>query len=206
MNFKYWTIILLGVLIVNSSFGQRKYINSDYNIDNGPMSLVVTPIYNSYVEHTDSVIVKAFGGISPNISLRSPNVIRQSIGASSQVSELLNKIVLKEYRKKELKAFPNLNTILSQNELQLLRSELGNPDLLLIPIAFNIKVVDNAVMGGHTFGFSNFRLYDLASGEFVFHCPNNLNVNIGGDNGAKSLSAVLISMTSSYFKDELLDK
>jgi hypothetical protein len=130
-----------------------------------------------------------------------PFEIREIITSNLKIKNLLNTIIVTDYKKKELKKYPNLNTILSDSEIKYLKTELKEADLILVPIALNFKS-----MGIYTFGYCKFRLYDLESGEFIFECSENMNVNINGENAMKGLTNVLISVTHDYYRDKFLKK
>ncbi len=198
---KLTLMITLGLLILNSAFGQKKYYNKNYQFDKESKTLSLIPIYNERDLMSDSLLSNIFNDNLQKLELISPFLTREIIESNKDMSDILNKIISKKYKKKELKTFPNLNTILSESEIEFLREELNNSDLILIPITFNIKT-----MNIYTLGSSNFRLYDLKTGDFIFECPNQLNVNIGGEAGAIDLTAVLISLTHEFYTDKFIKK
>lgn len=204
MKIKFCLLIILLLINLNKSFGQRKYLNKNYKLTEKSLTLSLVPIYNERPLLNDSILTKIFSNPLQNHKIIESSEVRGVIDSDKYLSELLTKIALKDYKRKELKTFPNLNTLLSQKEIEHLRKCFNNSDFILIPVAFNVKVVGKQVYGGHTFGYSKFRLYDLNSGEFIFECPNHLNVNIGSEKGAKNITTILIGMTFEFYRDKFL--
>lgn len=105
----------------------------------------------------------------------------------SETFNILKKIAEKDYKRRELKEFPNLKTIISQQEIDFIKQSFQNADLLLFPIVFHIEQ-----RVGVTFGSSKFRLYDLNSGEFIQQFTEKTNVNLSGDAGLGMMTGFLI--------------
>ena len=172
-------------LIISSSFlfGQ-KIFNKNYSFGNEQKKIAFVPIINNDFSKNDE-IVKNILKDTLNLKYIDVSILRSKL--NSENIDILKKIAEKDYKTKELKEFPNLKTIINSNEIDLIKQNFENADLLLFPIVFNI---DQKV--GMTFGSSKFRLYDLNSGEFIQQFSEKTNVNVSGDAGMEMMTAFLI--------------
>ncbi|MDD6209873.1 MAG: hypothetical protein PUB21_04620 [Bacteroidales bacterium] len=150
----------------------------------------------------DTLSAKIFQKDTTNISIYDIPSIREIIDTDIFIVEILTKISDKRYKAKELKTFPNLNTIITQSEIEYLRNIFNNPDLVLIPIGFFVRNIGPF----NSIGFSKFRLYDLNSGELIFDCTKNLNVNVSGPEGKAYITGGLFSLTFDYFEKKFISK
>ena len=199
MNIKLLIFSVLGILISINLFGQKSFIKPDYKLSQQKSKVTLIPIYNEKGLMNDSILSFIFSDTLQNLQFVKPNIARTIINSDHILMDILNKIMLKEYTKKEIKAFPNLSTILTTDEISYIKTKLDNSEFIFIPLAFNIKTIGNQAFGGYTLGFSKFRLYDITTGDFVLECPYDLNVNIGGARGAEYLTTVLIGETHVCF-------
>lgn len=172
-------------LIISSTFlfGQKIY-NKNYSIGNEQKMIAFVPIINNDFSKNDE-IVKDILKDTLNLMFIDVSILRSKL--NSETINILKKIAEKDYKTKELKEFPNLKTIISSNEIDLIKQNFENTDLLLFPIVFNIDQ-----KAGMTFGSSKFRLYDLNSGEFIQQFSEKTNVNLSGDAGMEMMTAFLI--------------
>lgn len=88
----------------------------------------------------------------------------------------------------------------TKDEMVFLKKSMNEADLMLIPVAFNIKsvAIKQQVILWDTQSF----VYTTLIPATFFQCPNNLNVNLGRD----SLTAVLIGMTREYYMNNFILK
>ena len=172
-------------LIISSTFlfGQKIY-NKNYSIGNEQKMIAFVPIINNDFSKNDE-IVKDILKDTLNLMFIDVSILRSKL--NSETINILKKIAEKDYKTKELKEFPNLKTIISSNEIDLIKQNFENTDLLLFPIVFNIDQ-----KAGMTFGSSKFRLYDLNSGAFIQQFSEKTNVNLSGDAGMEMMTAFLI--------------
>ncbi|APY06892.1 hypothetical protein BWZ20_00635 [Winogradskyella sp. J14-2] len=120
------------------------------------------------------------------LSLKFLKVEKLRIDLNDETTEILKEIASKKYKRRDLKKYPNLNTIIDNSEIKSIKSNLQNADLLLFPIKFNIN---QSV--GMTFGSATFRLYDLNSGDFIHQYETSFNVNTT-ENGSKQMVTALL--------------
>ena len=199
MKLKLMTL-LAGLVISSSIFGQRVF-NKSYKLEKESFKVSLIPILSEYDSFNDTVMSEIFINNLKNVELATPSETRKAISANQKIQDILDKIILANYKKKELKTFPNLTTLLNPSEVEYLRDQLGQPDFILIPIVFNFRS-----MMAHTFGYSKFRFYNLNSGEFVFEFSLNMNINVVGEGGMKDLMYVLLQETHKYYVTEFLKK
>jgi len=192
-------LLILGILLFSLPLCAKDFFNSTYHLKEGKISLTFLPIYNeSSPLMNDTLSTKIFSK-NKRIELENISELRRTIDSDSQLVDLLVKISEKEYKDKELKTFPNLNTILSEKELEYIKEKFTGNDIILIPIIFGLK---NAL--GHTVGKSKFRMYDLNTGELILECNKDGNVNVGGESGKGHLTAFMLSKTKDYIESKLL--
>lgn len=172
-------------IIINSTllFGQ-KIFNKNYSFVNEKKTIAFVPIVNNDFSKNDE-IAKDILKDTLNLKYIDVSILRSKL--NSETFNILKKIAEKDYKTKELKEFPNLKTIINSNEIDLIKQNFENADLLLFPIVFNIDQ-----KAGMTFGSSKFRLYDLNSGEFIQQFSEKTNINISGDAGMEMMTAFLI--------------
>lgn len=172
-------------IIINSTllFGQ-KIFNKNYSFVNEKKTIAFVPIVNNDFSKNDE-IAKNILKDTLNLKYIDVSILRSKL--NSETFNILKKIAEKDYKTKELKEFPNLKTIINSNEIDLIKQNFENADLLLFPIVFNIDQ-----KAGMTFGSSKFRLYDLNSGEFIQQFSEKTNINISGDAGMEMMTAFLI--------------
>ena len=134
-------------------------------------------------------------------NLIEPNLIRNKLENDNRLKAIISKIISQEYSKKELKQFPNLNTFLEADDINYLKEKTNNSDLILIPVELRFGTAI-----GSTFGYSRFRLYKIETGELIFDCPMDFNMNSTDPRAKKNLTILLIGETSKYFRDKLINK
>ena len=202
MSIRSALLIIITCLVLTPLLAQKKFINPDYKLNKEKLSLCLVPIYTEYDSMNDSLLYKFFGNNNfENLVLTKPSENRKIIDNDGELAALLTTISKKEYKKKELRQYPNLNTLLTPLDLTYIRDRLDGADLILLPRAFRISGTTY-----FTFGSSSFRMYDLNTGEFIFEFRNQLNVNVGIEKAAKNLTQILIGMTYEDFKADFVLK
>lgn len=187
------------LLIISSTFvfGQ-KIFNKNYSFGNEQKKIAFVPIINNDFSKNDE-IVKDILKDTLNLKYLDVSVLRSKL--NSETINILKKIAEKDYKTKELKEFPNLKTIISSDEIDLIKQNFENADLLLFPIVFNIDQ-----KAGMTLGSSKFRLYDLNSGEFIQQFSEKTSVNVSGDAGMEMITAFLIISEKSKLLENISRK
>ncbi len=177
------------------------YVNKNYQFQQTRnFKLAIIPIGIDSMSFTDSTFTRFMDDLKNQQSLVSPAEIREKLMSDKDLSEILNKIIMKDYTKIELKNSPNLKSLLNENEFVTLSDKLNSADIMLIPIIFDLK----ATIIGYTFGYTKFRLYDIQTGALIFEDAIDLNVNLTGENGEKYLSIGLIDFVCSSYKKHFL--
>jgi hypothetical protein len=170
---------------MNSTFlFSQKIFNQNYSFGIDEKTVAFVPIINNDFEKNDE-IVKDILKDTLNLKFLDTSVLRTKLDAG--MIDILKKIAETDYKTKELKKYPNLNTILEATEIDFIKQNFDDADLLLFPIVFDINQ-----KGGMTFGSSKFRLYDLNSGEFIQQFSEKTNVNVSGDAGIEMMTAFLL--------------
>ena len=149
-------------------------------------------------EVTDEFFEKSFDGFSGKV-MTVPIASTRSFFEAHQ--DLLNKLLDIKYSYQDLSADPGLKTVLDSKKLLSLREELANADVLLVPARFDL-----IPKFAGTSGYSEFRLYDLASGSMIFSSSRNMNVNRSDEEGRGLMAAVLIGRAASDFDKLYLNK
>ncbi len=174
---------LFFIASANILFGQ-KIFNKKYSFEQQALTVAFVPIVNNDFSENDNI---ANDILKDTLNLKFLDVSTLRSKLDSETFNILKKIAEKDYKRRELKEFPNLKTIISQQEIDFIKQSFQNADLLLFPIVFHIEQ-----RGGVTFGSSKFRLYDLNSGEFIQQFTEKTNVNLSGDAGLGMMTGFLI--------------
>jgi hypothetical protein len=146
----------------------------------------------------DNVFEKVFGRFPNKVTIIPMAKARRFFEANQDV---LNKLVDIKYSDEDLSGNPSLETIFDNKQLASLREELAAADLLLVPVRFDL-----IPKFGRTFGYSEFRLYDLDSGSMIFTSSRNMNVNIDDEDGRALMAGALIDRSTSDFEELYLNK
>lgn len=174
---------LFFIASANILFGQ-KIFNKKYSFEQQALTVAFVPIVNNDFSENDNI---ANDILKDTLNLKFLDVSTLRSKLDSETFNILKKIAEKDYKRRELKEFPNLKTIISQQEIDFIKQSFQNADLLLFPIVFHIEQ-----RVGVTFGSSKFRLYDLNSGEFIQQFTEKTNVNLSGDAGLGMMTGFLI--------------
>lgn len=174
---------LFFIASANILFGQ-KIFNKNYSFEQQALTVAFVPIVNNDFSENDNI---ANDILKDTLNLKFLDVSTLRSNLDSETFNILKKIAEKDYKRRELKEFPNLKTIISQQEIDFIKQSFQNADLLLFPIVFHIEQ-----RVGVTFGSSKFRLYDLNSGEFIQQFTEKTNVNLSGDAGLGMMTGFLI--------------
>ena len=165
------------------------------------VQLSIVPILAETGSLADSALTIMYSDSANRYSLYPIEDVHKVIEKDPQLVSVLDKIIVKDYSSEELQSNPKLQYFISDGDLKYIRDKLGNSDLLLLPIYFQVANKLN-----HTFGEAWFRLYDLNSGELVYHVADNFNVNLGGQQGKRRITLFLIANSYSYFTENIVDK
>lgn len=180
---KYFLTLL--VILINSTFlFSQNIFNKKYSIGSEQKIVAFVPIINNEFKKNDE-ITKSILKDTLNLKFIESSILRDKLDSKS--ISILKKIAEKDYKTKELKEYPNLNSIITREEMNFIKKNFNNADLLLFPIVFNINQ-----KAGMTFGSSRFRLYDLNSGDFIQQFSEKTNVNVSGDAGMEMMTAFLL--------------
>lgn len=174
---------LFFIASANILFGQ-KIFNKNYSFEQQALTVAFVPIVNNDFSENDNI---ANDILKDTLNLKFLDVSTLRSKLDSETFNILKKIAEKDYKRRELKEFPNLKTIISQQEIDFIKQSFQNADLLLFPIVFHIEQ-----RVGVTFGSSKFRLYDLNSGELIQQFTEKTNVNLSGDAGLGMMTGFLI--------------
>lgn len=174
---------LFFIASANILFGQ-KIFNKNYSFEQQALTVAFVPIVNNDFSENDNI---ANDILKDTLNLKFLDVSTLRSNLDSETFNILKKIAEKDYKRKELKEFSNLKTIISQQEIDFIKQSFQNADFLLFPIVFHIEQ-----RGGVTFGSSKFRLYDLNSGELIQQFTEKTNVNVSGDAGLRMMTGFLI--------------
>lgn len=174
---------LFFIASANILFGQ-KIFNKKYSFEQQALTVAFVPIVNNDFSENDNI---ANDILKDTLNLKFLDVSTLRSKLDSETFNILKKIAEKDYKRRELKEFPNLKTIISQQEIDFIKQSFQNADLLLFPIVFHIEQ-----RVGVTFGSSKFRLYDLNSGELIQQFTEKTNVNLSGDAGLGMMTGFLI--------------
>ncbi|MCJ7935029.1 MAG: hypothetical protein MUW56_15740 [Chryseobacterium sp.] len=174
---------LITVLSGISFFNAQKVFNENYSFKGETSIVAFVPINNNFEENDE--ITKDILKDTLLLKFIDVSVLRTQL--DTKVTDILKKVAEKDYKSKEIKAFPNLKTILNTEEIGYIKEKFSNADLLLLPVVFTINQ-----MGGMTFGNSIFRLYDLNNGELIQQFSEKINVNINGKGGFAMMTGMLL--------------
>ncbi len=178
-------IFTLLVLLASTTFlSAQKVFNKNYVFGSDIKSVAFVPIISNDFQKNDE-IANIILTDTLNLNYFDVASLRSKLDAKS--IEILKRIAEKSYKKKELKEFPNLNTIVSPDEIKYIKQTFDNADLLLFPIVFNVSQGS-----GMTFGTSKFRLYDLNTGDLIQQFSESLNVGASGEEGLAVMTTLLI--------------
>ena len=197
----YTAVFILSVSILSIGCNSSSnFINKNYSPSSSQITLGIIPIQGDLQSFSDSTLTIVYADSLNRYSTYPLENVHKNIQDSEDFSEIVNKLVLSDFSPEELKQTPNLNSILSSEELDILKDNLGNSNLLLLPINFNINS-----KSFYTFGIARFRLFDLNTGTLIYDISDNFNVNQGGEIGQKNMTLFLIANSYSYFKKNILE-
>lgn len=191
-------LLIFTALIFVASIGSIKaqnIFNTKYQFGKEVKTVAIVPLMNSYPEKSDTITRSIF---RDTLLLKFIDVKTLRSKLDDKLFGILKKIAEIKYKNRDLKEFPNLKTILSQQEIDFIRLHFSNADLLLFPIIFNVSQEM-----GMTLGRSKFRLYDLSTGEFIQQFGQTINVNLSGDVGLKALGSELLAAEKAHLLENI---
>ena len=190
-------------LLSANAHSQTRLFNKNYARNTESFKLALIPInYNDPVL-SDEILGNVFKNEEDKIKILEPSLCRQILDSDTTLTSYLKKVQIKEYKYRHLKKFPNLSSILQENEMDYLKSQFLEADLILIPLNFEIIEMGQNPERKITTGKSNFRLYDLNTGEFIFEFSHQLSFPKAGYEGKRGMTTALVLVTHKYFKEKL---
>jgi hypothetical protein len=199
--------LVLSVLFVIEGCGGGLFINKEYIYESSQprVQLAIIPTVGNNAELIDSIFVLIFEDSLRAQDILKPKIIRNKIANDQQLTNLINKLGSVEYSKSELEQNPSVLNTLTNDEFTYLRKQLEQPSIILFPISLNI-----ASGGVITSGFAKIRLYDFDSGALIYEHSQNLNVELGGEDGKTYMAIGLIGFAkddyNKYFWHKFIDK
>lgn len=194
-NFR--VVLLISALIIScgSSSHSKNYENKKYacTYDSLPLPLAIIPINHKFYDICDTLSVLLWSDTGYT-DLISPSQIRTLLSQDTNLLAALVKVSEYKYSKDERKGVPSIYSILDSMTCKNLIERLGNPRLLLFPLGLG-----TSSLGVATNGLINVRLYDLKSGELIYEKEQQLLVEQGGDDGAKSLIFGLLGFAREHY-------
>src|SRR5690625_2053050 len=115
---------LFFIASANILFGQ-KIFNKNYSFEQQALTVAFVPIVNNDFSENDNI---ANDILKDTLNLKFLDVSTLRSNLDSETFNILKKIAEKDYKRKELKEFPNLKTIISQQEIDF-RSEEHTSEL-----------------------------------------------------------------------------
>jgi len=196
-------ILVFSMLFVIAGCGGGPFINREYiyKPSQPRVQLAIIPAIVNNVEVVDSLFVIFFEDSLRAQDIMKPNTIRSKIVNNQQLTDLLNKLGSIEYSKDDLKQQPSVLNALTIDEFTYLQEQLGQPSIVLFPISLNIKS-----LGFLTSGFAKMRLYDFDSGALIYERSQNLNVELGGEDGKTYMAIGLIGFAKDDYNKYFWDK
>ena len=190
-------LVVTFVLFTSASFGQ-KVVNENYTFPKRELKVAIVPLLNEFSRFNDSISNDIF---RDTLSLKFLKVAALRNALNEEPTTILKKIASENYKKKVLKKNPKLNTLLSDSELEYLKKNFQNADLLLFPIKFNIH--QSGVM---TFGSATFRFYDLNTGDFIHQYKTSFNVDTTEYGSIQMVTAMLLLEEKDYLMRQIKEQ
>lgn len=190
-------LVVTFVLFTSASFGQ-KVVNENYTFPKRELKVAIVPLLNEFSRFNDSISNDIF---RDTLSLKFLKVAALRNALNEESTTILKKIASENYKKKALKKNPKLNTLLSDSELEYLKKNFQNADLLLFPIKFNIH--QSGVM---TFGSATFRFYDLNTGDFIHQYKTSFNVDTTEYGSIQMVTAMLLLEEKDYLMRQIKEE
>jgi hypothetical protein len=172
------------------NFENKKYVCT---YDSLPLSLAIIPINHKFFDICDTLSVLLWSDTGYTELIR-PSHLRNLLLQDSNSLAALVEVAEYKYSKEERKGIPSIYSIIDTVTCTNLINALGNPRLLLFPLGLG-----TSSLGFATNGEINVRLYDLKSGELVYEKDQQLLVEQGGDDGAKSLIIGLLGFAREHY-------
>lgn len=195
-NFSFAIILVLSMLFIFVGCGGSFFINKEYSyqLPSSKIQIAIMPVAGDDAIFVDSIFALIFEDSLRAQDIISPKTIRRNIVNNARLTELVNKLGSVKYSKNDLKQNPSVLNTLTKDEFTYLQKQLGQPGIVLFPVSFNVTS-----MGIITSGFTKMRLYDFNSGVLIYEKSQNLNVELGGEEGKKYLAIGLIGFAKDDF-------
>lgn len=194
---KFRIVFFISALFISSgsySYG-KNYENKKYvcTIDSLPLPLAIIPINHKFYDFCDTLSVLLWSDTGYT-ELIKPSHLRNLLAQDTNLLAALVEIAEHKYSKEERKGVPSIYSIIDTMTCTKLIAALGNPRLLLFPLGLG-----TSSLGVATNGMINVRLYDLKSGDLVYEKDQQLLVEQGGEEGAKSLILGLLGFAREHY-------
>ncbi|WP_340066834.1 hypothetical protein [Ascidiimonas aurantiaca] len=187
-------LIVTLALFTSTVFGQ-KAVNENYKFPKRELKVAIVPLLNELSRFNDSISNDIF---RDTLSLKFLKVAALRNALNEESTTILKKIAAEKYKKKALKKNPKLNTLLSDSDLEYLKKNFQNADLLLFPIIFDVHQTD--VM---TFGSATFRFYDLNTGDFIHQYETRFNIDTIEYGSLQMVTAMLLLEEKDYLINQV---
>ncbi|UCC78843.1 MAG: hypothetical protein JSW64_11235 [Candidatus Zixiibacteriota bacterium] len=203
MNNKRLIRFLLLFSLASLACGGGFYLNKNYTLEQPDnYTLAIMPLYGDTTGFTDSVFSLTFTLDAPaEEKLLPPNEIRFRLFLNEEFNGIYKKIVIYDHSKEEKKSGPNLKNCLNNDEIIVFQEGVDNANIIIVPIELNVGHFLN-----YTTGNFRCRLYDLNNGDLIYDKSNDLNVNLGGEQGRRHLVLAMFSIAYSDYNKYFLDK
>ena len=194
---------LLSLLLLTlQGCGSSIFINAHYafKAKSAPL-LAILPV-GSTPNFSDSVFVRVFADSIGSYQLIPPGEIRVKMLSNPALLKTIDSILAKDDSEVNLQSNPNISNLISKDGIQLLRFELSQANLMLVPVTFRVSSTLR-----HVFGGSRFRLYDLNSGQLIYEKNYVFEVETIETNWAETrMTALLVAHAFEDFQRHYLDR
>jgi hypothetical protein len=171
-------LVALFVFVGCSSnfYGKNLYISKSYSFEaRRGCKLALMPVEFEHHQFIDSLMYETLNADLPiDNYLLGPQEIRQRIYGNDKLMAIIQRIDDGRYTKKQLKSMLGIGDFIDISDLSYLRQNLDSADLMLIPVEFSLKDIDNGAAGHY-----RFRLYDLHDGSLIYETADNIDWDLG---------------------------
>jgi hypothetical protein len=200
--FRYLLVVSI-ILIFIIGCGGSKYLNKNYLFEQpkSGINLAIIPITSNHEEFIDSAFAVAFKDEEGIKKLLRPAILREKIISDEKLINIINKIIANDHSKNDLKGNPNILNLITEDEMKYLEKSIDSSTYLLVPVIFGTKPLIN-----NTFGNSRIRLYDVRTEILIYEINEDVNANLGGEDGQKYIEIILASMASQDFNKYFVNR
>jgi hypothetical protein len=178
------------------------YLGPGYTFDRMKVVMLAVapaPVTGEFADRVDIAFEYIFND-TPGSQLRDrPATVRQRMSTDRDLVLTLNRIVDQKYGPSELQRWPSLLGLLTQKQIEDLRTKLLDSDMLLMPEDFVLHPE-----ASRTTGSTTFRVYDLHTGKLLLRDSVSQTVPVGGPTGQRKAMIELVIGTQRQFARYLL--